>query len=550
MSNTVFNKTYFYSSVVDNVATTTQNFSPAQTYSVPIPAYAYNTTLTVCGGGGGSGGNDGGPPNGNGSGGAGGRVGSFSLPYNTPRTLTLSPGNLGQYRPAQCGGCLSIGGQTLIGNGDGGNGGTTGGDGSSGAGGGGGGASIVYDSLSGVDIIIAGGGGGGGGGSRGTDSAGGATVGQPWQPTTSTISRENGFPGDNAIAGDGASGGGGGGGGDFGGGGGQGGEDYGQQTTGGGGGGSRYRSDVVTAAGGDGIGSSNSSGYVQVQYTVTIPEILSFYASPNPQTSSTIPGQPDSNVILYWDTKDATFVYVKAGSATVINNLPATGNSGVNTNLISVAGSNSPATVTYTLYACTSLGYCTTQNLLVQVYDDNSPNAVSPPTTTTTGVSLTSLEPNTLYVCQVGPVTGIDMATACTTTTPGVDLSTTGGSWSSTVYITAGSVLYVRFYSLPFNTDPSGLTNTKSIEYNIGTLPGSFFATTRAPDVNEQFDISDSNDNYPYPDIDQINNTPTQFVETVPIPVNDVDISVEIKTNNPNIQAKINSGSWQNVRQI
>lgn len=480
-----FNTIYYPKSTVDNINTVTTNYGSDQVYNINIPGSASNITITVSGGAGGNGG--------------GGRTGSFSLPANTARTLTLSPGNAGG---------ATTGGNTQIGNGDG-------GDGSAG---GGGAASIVFDSVAGSDIIIGAGGGGAG------------TVGQPYQASTSTLTRDNGNPG-------GAGGGGGGG--------------SGGSAASGFGGGSRYRSDYVTAAGGDAVGSG--SGFIQVQYQIITPTIGTFYASPNPQDSSSPIGIPSSTVRLYWSTTDAIQIYVKAGTAMVAPNLAASGTYDVNTNLQSVAGSTSPATVTYTLYACTSTGFCSTQDITVSVFDDNTPNAFAPPTQTTTGVSLTSLEPNVLYIAQVGPISGIDMATACTVNTiasPGVDLSLNGGTWSNTVYIINGGVLLVRFYSLPFNTDPSGLTNSKSIEFSVGSTPGSFFATTRAPDVNETFDIGDSNANYPYPDIDSLSNNPLQYIETIAENVNDIEVPVEIKTSDPNIQVKINNGTWQNVRQI
>jgi len=546
---------------------TTYN-SAGASVNVTIPVNAVNIQLTVQGGEGGNGGTDGGPPAGNGKPGGGARVGVFTLPDYTTRNLNLLPGGAGQARPAQCGGCSSTGGASNI-NAKGGNSGVTGGTGSSGAGGGGGAASVVFDSLSNSYIIVAAGGGGGGGGGMGCTAGSGGSAGGTFTATTGTLSIAPGGGGGNAAAGDGGSGGGGGAG-TSGGGGGQGGGDFcnPRSTSGGGGGSSGYRSNVTTLTSqSNTAGAGNTTGYIRLKYTAITPELNTFFANPNPQTSG-VAGVPSNTITLTWDTTDATKVQILEGSTgstfVLYDNLNPDGNVTFSTGLQSVAGSVSPAQKIYRLRLFANSFSVTTAPITVSVYNDNSPSSFSIPSTTTSGISLSSLESGVQYQVQVGPITGIDMITKVESSSPGVDFSTNQSNWSNPIYITNSQPVYFRFTSLPFNTSQSGLTNQKTINYTVGTTSGSFNVTTRAPNINEKFDFGNSEVNYPYPDIDQVTNTPTQYIvspTTVTIgnevgPSGDAEIPVEVKVNNQNVEVRIKPqgtstfGSWQNVRSI
>jgi hypothetical protein len=294
------------------------------------------------------------------------------------------------------------------------------------------------------------------------------------------------------------------------------------------------------------------------QVFVPIPTINTFVANPNPQNSSST-GIPYYNTTLTWTTTNGS-----GGSATITSsigetfNVSSIGGSLAITNLPqSVAGSNSPATRTYTLTVCNELNECVFTQITVSARNDNYPTSFSIPSTTTTSVPLNSLEPNTQYNIYVGPITGIDMTTAVTCNTAGLDASTDQVTWSSTVYITSGTGVYFRFTSQPFNTDPSGLTNSRTFNFTVGSFPTqSFTATTRAPDVNETFDYGNTVDAYPYPDIDVISNTPTQYlVSPTTLTVDDIEIPVEIKVDKPDAEVRIKQlgsstyGNWQSVRQ-
>lgn len=293
------------------------------------------------------------------------------------------------------------------------------------------------------------------------------------------------------------------------------------------------------------------------QVFVPIPTINSFTASPNPQTSTG--GTPIYTTVLTWTTTNGS-----GGSATITSNAGETWNVsslGGNLNITnlpqSTTGTLSPATRTYTLTVANELNESVTSNITVSAYNDNTPNTPTIPTTTTTGVSLNSLEPNTSYQIVLNNITGIDMQTLVTAISAGLDTSTNASSWSSSLLITNNQSVYFRFTSQAFNTDPSGLTNSRTYSFSIGSYTGSFTATTRAPDVNETFDFGDNAGNFPYPDIDQISNTPTQYLNSpTTVTIDDTEIPIEIKTNDSNAEIRIKPlgaqtfGSWQSTRQI
>jgi hypothetical protein len=562
MATTNFNTTYTGSA---------NGASAAASVAVSIPANAFNISLTVSGGRGGNGCQDGGPPQGNGRPGGYGRTGTFTLPNFTARTLTIRPGGSGQQRTAQCGSCNCTGGQ-VDGTGSGGNSGTTGGGGSSGSGGGGGAASSVYDSLSGATIIVAGGGGGGGGGSMGCDAgSGGTDAGGFSAQTSGSVNIENGAGGGNAVAGDGGSGGAGGGG-TFGGGGGSGGADfcgpfeqqnpifddegnligYGEPTyyevfsQGGGGGGSGYRSNVATLT----SQSTNSgTGFVTLQYTAVTPEINSFTANPNPQNSTS--GTPQYSTLLSWSVTDANSLTITSSTGETYN---VTGTSSLNiTNLPqTTVGSLSPASRTYTLTACFNSFCVTSQPLTVQVRNDNTPS-------NSWTASFSNLEPSTEYQFSLGQLQGVDMPTIGSVNGDGNFLGDgVGGSFSNPKTFTSGNNVVLKFTSLPFNTSLSGVsstsiygnTNTKTMSVTIGSQTFNVTAITRAPLIAETFDLANNVGLPPFPEKDFIPGLPSEYATSAIMTVDNIEIDMEIKASDGNLQVNINGTGWTNVRSI
>jgi hypothetical protein len=272
------------------------------------------------------------------------------------------------------------------------------------------------------------------------------------------------------------------------------------------------------------------------------PEIFEFYADPNPQTSGIL-GIPSANTTLFWDSFGAETLNINQGVGELSSVSGSTGT--INTGLQSIAGSVSPATKTYTLTATNSAGTVSEQTT-VSVYNDNTPTGFSVPNQNNVG-------PNSAVIATTSPIQGIDMITVASGG-PGVQVSNNGINYSATTTIGNNQILYIKVFSLPFNQDPSGLTN--SIEYyvDLGPSRANFTVTTRAPDVNETFDYSNLDDKLPFPDIDTIPGSPDPYITTGPLDIDDIEIPVEIKVSNPNAQVRIRKsgtlGNWQDVRSI
>jgi hypothetical protein len=139
---------------------------------------------------------------------------------------------------------------------------------------------------------------------------------------------------------------------------------------------------------------------------------------------------------------------------------------------------------------------------------------------------------------------------------PGVQVSTNGVNYANTTTISNNQQLYVKVFSLPFNTDPSGLTNSTQYYVDVGPTRSTFTVTTRAPDVNETFNYPNEDDRLPSPDIDTIPGTPDSYITSDTLTVDDIEIPVEVKVSNPNVQVRIkpsgstNWNNWQDVRSI
>lgn len=288
------------------------------------------------------------------------------------------------------------------------------------------------------------------------------------------------------------------------------------------------------------------------QVFVPIPVINSFVASPNPQTSSS--GTPLYTTSLSWSTTNGS-----GGSATITSNAGETWNVsslGGNLNISnlpqSTTGSNSPATRTYTLTVKNEINESVTSTITVSAYNDNVPNDYSVP-------SQVNQNPGTLISWTFGPITGIDMPTVATVQS-GADISINGSNWSNTVLVSNNQTVFLRTTTLPFNTSPLSLPNTKSLYVDVGPLRRFFSVTTRQPNIEELFDFGDSNAVYPFPDIDQVSNTPQPYVVSpTTIVVDNVELSTpygtEIVTDNSEAQVRVKTfgtstfGPWQYLRE-
>ena len=271
--------------------------------------------------------------------------------------------------------------------------------------------------------------------------------------------------------------------------------------------------------------------------------INSFTVSPDPQTSGN-DSTPNDDVTLSWNTTAAVSASINQG----VGNVSVNGAVGVNTGLQSVAGSNSPAEKIYTLTAVGGAGDTQTAQVTARILNDNNPDNF-------TISNQTGLSPSTLTSIDVGQITGIDMLTGVNAG-PGVQVSLNNSNWTSSTLISNNQPLWVRAVSPPFNTDPSGSTNSSQFYVDVGPLRRFFTLTTRAPDVNETFNYPNEDDRVPFPDIDTLPDPAEPYIISNTLTVDDIDIPVEIRTNNSNaqirkkVQGSSTWGNWTDIRSI
>jgi len=278
------------------------------------------------------------------------------------------------------------------------------------------------------------------------------------------------------------------------------------------------------------------------------PVISGFSASPNPQTSGT-DGIPNYNTRLSWGYQNATSLTLTSSAGESWNVLGTTSRN--ITNLPQSTGSG--ATRSYTLTANNPDRPAVSETITVTVYNDRTPS-------NSWTTSFTGLEPSTQYTRRLGTLSGIDMTIKVESSSSGVFFSnSSGGGFANPKYFTNGQSVYVRTTSLPFNTNTSGLsssatsgkTNTKTFSVSVGGLSSfNVSYTTRAPVIKETFDYDGSVGQYPFEDIDLISNTPTEYGLTQTLNMDDIEIDMPVETDDPNVQIKINNGSWRNIQEI
>lgn len=418
-----------------------------------------------------------------------------------------------------------------------------------GGGGGGGGTGILADGTL-IAFVGGGAGGRGGGGPNGADAS------EFWSDDTNDISTQV-FNGNNGS----------------------------NQSNGGDGGGGAsangsvsyqtaaeniYRSDYLNLTN---SGADLGSPSIRVEYDALTPEIDFFQGSPNPQDSSSGIPQYDSLIqfgLVDWQRAELT----STAFVGTIEYFPGDNLEYEVTNLPqSEAGVNSPTSHSFTLVVYAG-DVSVTQNLTVSAFNDNTPIPFATPTTafdTELGVDKNvdgvegtdGLEPVRLHTINMGTVQGTDMNTIVSTGF-GLDVSNNEVNWNNETIFGPGDTVYFRFVSPNFNTDrtPSGQVNGDGLavgqfnpvtfSYSYGTLLGQeFTVNTRAPVIQEEFNAEGSTLEFPEPDIDTDPNDSPEFIETgVDIVPNDVEISVEIKADDPDVQARINGGDWVDIREI
>lgn len=535
-------------------------FSGYQEKAIQLTKNDGDIVVEIRGARGGSGGSDAG---GGGGGGGRGRSGTFNLLGFKDRTLTFYIGSTGgNGSSVNCNGGSGSRGVNLAFTGMGGRGGRAGCNGWSGSGAGGGSSSLLYDSYAGGYTIVAGGGGGGGGGSHNAGAGGGSNGGN-WGPSAALCSPTNGGSGGDK-GGDGG-GGGGGGGGDNGGGGGGSGQDLQYGGGGGAGGQSRFTSSYATFISG---GTNNAAGYGSISYNRYYPSINDItITSPNGSTASgssnvlthytsdytvglSFSTTDCINAAIYYSTDAVNLTKIADGTAQPNGGIGYTGNWAHN--LQSQVGVTSPVFRVITVRATTISGETIEMVRYLEIRNDTTPSGQQSWTTSAT------VGPNLQTDTTIVPsLAGIDTEIVVNTNEGGVTFST-GGSFGNPINANPGQTVIMRATSLGYNTDLSGVAsnatygkeNIKNISVNIGSYNFTFQLKTSAPVIKETFDFGNLNNQYPYEDIDLISNTPTQYLTTGQVSVNDVQIPVEIKMSDGNAQVRKNGGSWQDVRSI
>ena len=340
-------------------------------------------------------------------------------------------------------------------------------------------------------------------------------------------------------------------------------------TYGGGGGG--------TGTGATSQAGNGGSGGARIQYSFEDPVIGTFTVAA--QNSTT--GVPSSvNTCSWTGVQFATDLRIRDAAFGSPGNLladnlvyDANGNGSVDldTGLTSEAGVTSPAQKTLYLVARqTRAGQPnvgTSVSATANVRNDNNPTSVvnQDNTQTVDGTELSALEPDEVYSIRYRP-TGVDMntrVTAGTDTEVSLNNSTFGNTRLTTT--ATNNEFYVRFTSPEFNTSRTpggtdsngkviGQTNSKNISFTCGTDTVTVTVTTRAPVIQEDFNYEGqplSPNAYPDPDIDTLEpdvNQPYIFSNTVIS--DDAEIGVEIKTDDPDTQVSVNSGGYQDMREI
>jgi hypothetical protein len=248
--------------------------------------------------------------------------------------------------------------------------------------------------------------------------------------------------------------------------------------------------------GGGGSGDADTpgkggKGAVRLVYTYADPIIDYFTVTPVQDSGSD--GIPNDNVTFTWGTQYANDIKITFSGGTAATGLTATNTLNYNTGLQSVAGSNSPATRTYTLTAKGPGGEVTAQ-ATTQVYNDNCPNVFTIP-------DQLGKNPGQEIIITTSPISGIDMVTTAVAG-PGVQIQSGGSGYTTSTTIINGSTLNLKVFAEPFNTDENGLVNEKDVYITVGCRTVTFKVQTRAPVVQELFDFGDNQFAYPFPKID------------------------------------------------
>ena len=316
----------------------------------------------------------------------------------------------------------------------------------------------------------------------------------------------------------------------------------------------------------DGSAGDGARGECGWSYYYAAPTIDSVTVTNQFNTSPPSDHSTSDTVKIQWTSSNTTSVQVRKGGVSYCNDSNGgSGSCNVSTGLTSVAGSNSPATKTYNVVGYGYGGQTVKKEVTVKVKNDNKPNT-SGLTKTFTNINPESDNGER----KLGKVQDVDIPTWAISDS-NCKVGNGNGAWSNKIKLNKGDNLWVKSSVLPYNTDITGREtsntgnlNTKTFSVTLGTASAMTITyQTKRPVIKEIFNYADNKGNLPNPDIDMLDSpSPSQYLKVTHPDVNEIQFtrqeinnqsppkSTEIKSNNGDIQIKINSGSWQNVRKI
>ena len=328
----------------------------------------------------------------------------------------------------------------------------------------------------------------------------------------------------------------------------------------------------------DGTSGSGGQGYAGWAWYWTDPQISTVTVTnqfnQNPTTSGNIQSNPSDQVSISWSTNYTNKVEVRDGNTVVYtDNNGGGGSASIKTGLQSNANSNSPAQKTYTIRAYGYGGNFVQTNVTANVKNDWTPNTSNTYITKT----FSNQPPLQTVTLLLGTVNAVDMPVWGWVNKAGCSLGNTIAANSNPFRFDNGNNIYLKVPTPYYEVDITGKTssNTGNIASTtftmyLGSQSFNITVNVAAPVIQEDFDFSDVTGKFPNPDVDVLDNdevynnnanshfmTPNITVGEIELSTSQInnnigagEISTEIKSDNPNVQVQINSGAWQNVREI
>ena len=204
---------------------------------------------------------------------------------------------------------------------------------------------------------------------------------------------------------------------------------------------------------------------------------------------------------------------------------------------------NSPATKTYTI---TAVGYVPTDvqtdTLTVSIKNDNEFEYFEQGDSKFYEIpSFLDIDSDDEEVRLLGNIYGIDMKTNISS--PNGDftiaIQNDPASFSTSTTVDPGDQIYIKFSAPPYSEDEFGEPNITQFTIDIGPIRKKFNVGRRRPSVRAvDFDAPDVTETFPYPDIDTVEGSPTEYLVTS-ISSADTETIELITPNGPQVRTNI-----------